>query len=210
MGLLLRNMNKIKLHPVQEKLLTLFSNRDDEILTFRKIQNELNISSTSLVAHHITQLEKKGFIKRDPNNPRGLQVVNGAPEKKIAYLNLYGLAYCGPIGTILDDHPIESIPIPTRLLSFPSSEGFLVKAKGNSMTPKINEGDLIIAKKTNAADDGQIVVCVNNEEALIKKFHQDEYGNIILISYNSEYSPFLAAEDFRIIGEVRLIISSKI
>lgn len=202
-------MKKNQIHPLQQKLLNLLTENSDELLTVREMQDALDVSSTSVVAHHLMQLEKKGYLKRNPYNPRDFQVLKGAPEKQVAYLNLYGLAYCGSNGTILDDNPIERIPIPTRLLSFSSSEGFLVKAKGDSMTPKINEGDLVIARRVDDVDNGRVVVCVNDGEALIKKVQKEERGNI-LISLNSKYPPFLVADDFRVIGEVRGIFSNKL
>ena len=85
----------------------------------------------------------------------------------------------------------------------------MVKAKGKSMEPRIFEGDFVIARKTNELQNGGIYVCINNEEALIKKIERDE-KNTILISINSEFKPFIAAEDFRIQGEVKGIISRNI
>ena len=76
------------------------------------------------------------------------------------------------------------------------------------MEPRIHDGDLVIARKTNTAETGSIVVCVNNEEGLIKKIHK-ENKKIILTSLNPAYPPFLAEEDFCVEGEVKQIISSK-
>lgn len=202
-------MKKNELHPVQQKLLSLLIKNSDEPLTVREMQGALSVSSTSVVAHHLTQLEKKGYLKRNPHNPRDYQALKGTPEKQVAYLNLYGLAHCGPNGSILDDNPIEHIPIPTRVLSFPSSEGFLVRAKGDSMAPKINEGDLIVAKQVDDVDSGRTAVCINDGEALIKKVQKEKQRNI-LISLNPKYPPFSASDDFRVIGEVMGIFSNKV
>lgn len=202
-------MSKKELTDIQNKLLSILLENADEPLTVREMQKILNVSSTSVVAYHIEQLLKKGYLKKNPYNPRDYQVLEGAPEKQIAYLNLYGMAHCGPKGSFLDGNPIDRIPISTRLLSFPSSEAFLVKAKGDSMVPKINEGDFVIAKRTNSAESGSVVVCVNNGEVLIKKMQKEE-KRVILISFNQAYTPFLAADDFKIEGEVRGVISCKI
>lgn len=200
---------KNNLHPIQKKLLDLLTKNIDEPLTIREMQDILDASSTSVVAHHLTQLEKKGYLKKNPSNPRDYQILKDAPERQIAYLNLYGLAHCGPNGSVLDGNPVERIPISTRLISFPSAEAFMVKAKGDSMGPKINDSDFVIAKKTDAADNGSIVVCVNGGEALIKKIKK-EGRNVILISLNSKYQPFLAARNFKIEGEVRGVITNKV
>lgn len=206
----MRNKN---LHPVQKKLLDILIKNVDDPLTVREMQEILDVSSTSVVAHHLKQLEKSGYLKRNPYNPRDYQVVKGSPEKQITYLNLYGLAHCGPNGSILDGNPIDRIPISTKLLSFPSSQAFMVKAVGDSMVPKISEGDFVIVKKTDDAENGSIVACVNDGEALIKKIGKEIEGKkkrIILISFNPKCPPFLAKDDFRIEGEVKGIITNKI
>jgi len=195
-----------KIHPLQKRLLDILANNIDDPLTIRELQEEINASSTSVVAYHLAQLERKGHLKRNPNDPRDYIVMNG-PEKQVAYLNMYGLAQCGLKGSVLDGAPVDRIPISTRLLTFPSSEGFLVKANGDSMTPKINEGDIVIAQKSRSADNGNIVVCVNAGEALIKKFRKEK-GGVILTSLNTTYESFLATDDFRIEGIVRGIVSN--
>lgn len=194
-----------KLHPQQGKLLAILKKNITDPLTIREIQDELKISSPSVVYHHIQQLEKKGYLKRNPANPKDYQILSDSPEKTITHLNLYGLAHCSPSGHILDGNPIERIPIATRLLSFPSSEAFMVKARGDSMAPKINDGDLVIARKTRMANNGDIVVCVNNEEALIKKIQKN--NQTILISLNPSYEPFVASKKFRIEGIVKSVYS---
>lgn len=194
--------NMKTLHPTQSKLLDLLKNNIEEPLTIRELQESLNVSSPSVVFHHIQQLEKLGYLRRNPANPKDYQVLTDSPEKAITYLNLYGMAQCGPKGTILENEPIERVPLASKILGFSSSDAFMVKAKGDSMTPKINDSDLVIAKKAQTANSGDIVVCVNNGEALIKKFHKVG-DQAILISLNSKYAPFSVAEDFKIEGIVR-------
>src|SRR3989338_771739 len=98
-----------KLHKVQEKLLQILKRTVTDPLTIREMQNELGISSPSVVYHHIQQLEKKGYLRRNPINPKDYQILADSPDKKITYLNLYGLATCGPDGSILNDDPIDRI-----------------------------------------------------------------------------------------------------
>lgn len=202
-------MHTKKLNPLQKKLLNLLIKSSEDPLTIREMQDKLGLSSTSVVAYHIERLIKNGYLKKNPYNPRDYQVLKDAPEKQIAYLNLYGMAHCGPSSSILDGNPIDRVPISIKWLTFPSAEGFLVKAKGDSMTPKINEGDFVIARRTDTAENGTIVVCVNNGDAIIKKIQFDE-EKTILTSLNQSYAPFLASDDFRIEGEVRGVISYKV
>lgn len=201
-------MSTEHIHPVQKKLLEVLTKNIEEPLTIREIQDIVGASSTSVIVHHLTQLEKKGFLKKNPYNPRDYQILK-QPDKEIAHLNLYGLATCGPKGSVLDGNPIDRIAISTKLLSFASSKAFMVKAKGDSMLPKINNGDFVIVKKTNEANNGDIVVCVNEGEALIKKIRQNGEDKIILISLNSKYEPFLASKDFKVEGVVKGVVTNK-
>ena len=195
-----------KLHPFQKKLLDLLKTNIEDPLTVRELQEELDASSPSLVYHHILQLEKKGYLKRNPNNTQDYEILTDSPDKKIVYLNLYGLAHCGPNGSILDGNPVDRIPLSSKILTCSADNTFLVKAKGNSMSPKIHDGDLVIAKKTNAYDNGDVVVCVNNGEALIKKIRKEE-KHIWLFSINEKFEPFLAAKDFKVEGLVKSVLS---
>lgn len=199
-----------QLHETQEKLLTLLKQHIDDPLTIRELQEELRLSSPSVVQHHIQQLEKKGYLRRNPSNPKDYQVLVGSPDKQIAYINLYGLAHCGPKGSVLDGNPIERIPIATKLLGFSSEEAFMVKAKGDSMEPNIRDGDLVIAKRSSDTESGSVVVCVNNGEVLIKKIQKEKGGIILLISLNHNHATFVADKDFRIEGIVKGLFSNRI
>ena len=191
----------LKLHPQQFALLNLLRRNLDSPLTVRELQEELRMSSTSVVQHHIEQLEKKGYLKRNPSNPRDYQILSD-PERPITYLNLYGLAQCGPNGSILDGTPIERIPIAARLIKFPVQDAFLVEANGDSMIPKINPGDLVIVQKQNHATSGDIIVCVNDASILIKRY-ENAGERVILHSENKDFPPFLANENLLIEGIVR-------
>jgi repressor LexA len=199
----------MKLHKMQEELLALLKRSQNNPLTIRELQDELELSSTSVVAHHIKQLEKKGLLKRDPANPRNYSVSGGEAGARITYLPLYGLAQCGPRGSILDGNPVDKIAISSELIRFPVEQMFLVKARGDSMLPRISNGDLVFARKTRAADNGEVVVCVNDGEALIKRYQKDK-KQVVLSSLNSEkYAPFTAAADFRVEGVVKGVLSYK-
>lgn len=193
------------LHENQRKMLETLRANIDNPLTMIELMGKLNLSSTSVVHHHIQQLEKKGYLKRNPSNPKDYYIL-GDPEKPIIYINQYGNAECGPSGSVLDGKPVDRIPIASRLLKFPSEQAFMVVAKGNSMEPQISSGDLIIAQKMcKTVESGEIVVCMNDGELLVKKlFMQDNIA--VLHSINTEYSPFLANESFTIEGVVRNVI----
>lgn len=195
-----------KLHPTQEKLLKLLKDNIDNPLTIRELGSQIDEESPGVVYHHLTQLEKKGFLKRNPNNPKDY-VLMDSPDKKIVYLNKYGTAKCGPGGLILAGNIIDRVPMPSSLLKFPAAEAFIVEAKGDSMEPKIKSGDIIIAQQRNAAEHLDLVVCSYKEEVLIKQFLIAD-GVLLLSSLNSnKYPPMrVTKHDLKIAGVVKNII----
>jgi repressor LexA len=199
----------MRLHLAQEKLLKLLKNNISDPLSIRELQQEIGASSPSVVQHHLKQLEKKGYLRRNPNNPQDYQILH-EPDNDIAYLNLYGMAQCGPNGQLLDGNPIDRIAVYSPLLSFPASDAFLVKAHGDSMKPEINSGDMIIAKKSLDIPNGGIAVCVNDEKVLVKRIQKihNENGSITynLISLNPEFPPFIASTNFHIEGIVKGVL----
>jgi len=194
------------LHKNQLLIFNLLKENQDNPLTIRQIQMDLDISSPSVVLHHIQKLENKGYLKRNPNNPRDYQIFL-SPERPIIYINYYGYAQCGSNGTFLDGNPLDRIPVASKLLKFSTNEAFMVKARGNSMKPQINEGDLIIAKKSKIAKNNDIVVCVLDNKVLVKKYFR-LHDTVTLISLNSnEHPPIIVNENFIIEGIVKNVLS---
>ena len=200
-----------KMHQTQQKLLEILKANIDDPLTIRELQDRVGASSPSVVHHHITKLIEKGLLRKNPTNPHDYQVLADNPDSNVVYLNVYGMAQCGPKGSVLDGNPIDRIKISSKVLGFSAVDAFVVKARGNSMIPKINPGDLVITKKAAEIDGGEVVVCVNNGEVLIKKVQKipTEAGSVTynLISLNPEYAPFTASEGFRVEGVVRGVLS---
>ncbi len=196
-----------KIHPTQKELLNLLSKNKNEPLTIRELQEELKVSSTSVIFHHIKQLEKKGYLKKDPSNPGGYSIQKDSSDQ-LLYLNLYGLAECGPNGRLLDGEPIDIIPISNKLIDVPITDAFIVYASGDSMEPKINDKDMVIAIKTADVPTGSIIVCTNEGKAMIKKIQKKE-NKIYLESINDRYKPFAVNPDsFYIEGIVKKVLSS--
>ncbi len=195
------NESMPELHTKQKRILELLQNAT-EPMSIRDLQNILGASSPSLVHHHILQLENKGYLRRNPNNPQDYQVLADNPDKEVTYLNLYGLAQCGPNGLLAEAVPVERVPVSSKMLGFASEQGFMVKARGDSMTPLISENDYVIAQRNAVALNGDIVVCVNDGKALIKKL---TYSNNkpILESLNKKYDSIIPEEDLIIEGVVK-------
>lgn len=175
------------LHPTQIELLELLKQHIEDPLTVRELMDELGLSSPNLVHHHIVQLEKKGYLKRNPSNPRDYKLLV-EPEKPVTHVNMYGLAKCGPEGTLLSGDPVDRIPISSQLIPFPVEDAFMVTAEGNSMEPMIREGDIVIARQQSAAETGDVVICSYDGRVMIKRLRKFT-NRIMLDSLNPEIEP---------------------
>ena len=197
------------LHPKQMQLLEILKTNISDPLTMEELADRLSVSSKSVVFHHIKQLEKKGYLKRNPANPRDYIVLKD-PERNVIYLNMYGMAKCGPEGTILDGTPTRIVPVDPSMIYFPACKGFMVEAKGDSMENLISPKDWLIVEQSRQAKNKDVVVCVNNGEVMVKRFTQDG-ENVILQSENPYYNPIVADKtSFHIEGIVRSIIKRNV
>ena len=200
-----------KLHPKQVKLLDILEKHQEDPLSGRDLQAALGISSLSVVQHHLRMLERNGYLKRNPSDPRHYVVVGSEPENPVVQLPVFGMVQCGPKGSVIEGEPIDRIPVASRMLPYSAEQLFLVKARGHSMEPKIAENDLVLVRKSSTPENGNLVVCVNKGEAMIKKFQKEPKQGIILKSINSEYDPLIAnTKDFRVEGVVVGVFSYKL
>ncbi len=136
------------------------------------------------------------------------------PEKKEHQIQmpLFARLSCGT-GSFVDDDVIEYISLPDTILNS-NKEYFANYAKGDSMIGAgINDGDLLVFEKTNILDNGNIgAFCVDNEEAVCKRFRKSEQGLIMLLPANEKYDPIIIdVKDtcFRIVGKLALVISKR-
>lgn len=195
-----------KLHPTQKKLLTRLTRLAGEGYTIRELQDDLNLSTPSLVFFHLQQLEKKGLIERNPMNPADYRVRQPPEESGMFLVNLYGLARCGPEGTLLSGDVEERLELPPQFLGVHLQNPFLVRAHGDSMEPRIQDGDLVLFEKQPEAPDGSIVACSDSGKAYIKRMVRSG-KKILLYSLNSRYEPFAAdPESFRIEGLAQAVV----
>lgn len=197
-----------KLHPNQSKILQILKDNITNPLSILDLSAAAGIDSPGVLYHHLKQLERKGYLKRNPNNPKDYMILD-SPEKPVVYINKYGLAQCGPQGIMLDGNIVDTIPIATSLLRFPATEAFIVEAKGDSMEPNIKNKDIVIARRDQIPNHNDIIVCVYKSEAWIKKFCKIN-NEITLHSFNfQKYNPMLVREDdgFSVQGVVKNILS---
>ncbi|MGI6316257.1 MAG: transcriptional repressor LexA [Christensenellales bacterium] len=172
--------------------------------TVREICDAVGISSTSTAHGHLRRLEKRGLIKRDASRTRAISIVE---EKFIARNNSISVPVIGKVTAgkpILAQENIEEyLPFPTSLIRDENS--FILEVKGDSMIGAgIFDGDYIIIRRQDYADDGDIVVALIGEEATVKRFYlQMKTRTVRLQPENSSMEPILLPVNVvKIIGKV--------
>ncbi len=157
---------------------------------FEEIRDKFGLSALSTVHEHITELVNKGWLKRDERKERGLYF----PIKRKQYLEI------PLVGTIACGQPLEALEIPEAIIKITRDEHlkgnlYALRAKGDSMIGDgIFDGDIIIAKKQDTAENGETVVAViDDNEATLKKFYREK-GIIKLQPANPEFRPIYRKE----------------
>jgi repressor LexA len=179
--------------------------------TVREIGESVGLASPSTVHAHLANLERAGYLRRDPTKPRALEVVGRerseaipAPQaQEAARLPLVGEIAAG--GPLLAEENIEDyLAVPEPLSA--GDEDFLLRVKGDSMIEAgILEGDYVVVHRQQTARDGDIVVALAGDdetadEATVKRFFR-ENGRIRLQPENAALSP-LYPEHVQILGKV--------
>ncbi|ARC85175.1 repressor LexA [Clostridium argentinense CDC 2741] len=166
----------------------------------REICEAVNLKSTSTVHGHLSRLEKKGLIRRDPTKPRAIELLLDSPIKK----ELIDIPIVGKITAgepILAHESIEdTFSMPINFIKN-RNDLFILKVSGESMIEAgIFDGDLAIIEKTSVADNGDIVVALIENEATIKTFYKED-GYIRLQPENASMNPILV-KDCTILGKL--------
>ncbi len=196
------------LHPTQEAILRVLK-RGIEGLSLRDMAREVDVRSPATVAYHLRQLERKGYLRRNPVNPSEYTLLKD-PVKDIVYVNLYGLANCGPGGFLADENVLDRVPLSTRLFGV-TDRSFLVQARGDSMLPTIADKDLVLVERKPRVATNTVALVVCGDEPKIKKvIHAGD--RVVLASLNPVYPPEVHAkgEDVIIMGEVKGVIKLRV
>lgn len=146
--------------------------------TVREIGKALNISSPATIHAHLTNLEIKGFIKKDGCKNRAIELLVTNEFDKTNDL----IAEIPLLGTVTAGNPIEAIEIPEQYFTIPANllkkgkEIFALETSGTSMiNAGILDGDIIIIEKCDTAKNGDIVVAMTDEnEVTLKTFYKEE------------------------------------
>ena len=163
------------------------------IPSVREIGAELGIKSTSSVHRYLTSLEEKGYIERGDGLNRSIRL----PGRQVSHIPVLGVVTAGQ--PILAVESVEEY-IPVQLRGN-SKELFALRVRGESMIKAgILDGDLIIARRTPTAENGEIVVALIDDEATVKRFYK-ENGGFRLQPENDTMEP-IYTDHLMILGRV--------
>ncbi|MCR3761274.1 transcriptional repressor LexA [Clostridium felsineum] len=166
----------------------------------REICAKVGLSSTSTVHGHLSRLEKKGLIRRDPTKPRAIELIKDPISKReMIDIPIVGKVQAGQ--PILAVENIEDyLTIPLNFVKN-TNELFILKISGNSMIEAgIYEDDLAIIEKTNYAQNGDIVVALIENDATIKRFFKEK-NQIRLQPENHTMEPIIV-DNCEVIGKL--------
>jgi len=178
----------------------------------------VGLTSTSSVAHQMRTLEKKGFLRRDPNRPRALDV--RLPEELEAdgvgvdteavradrptptFVPVVGRIAAG--GPILAEQAVEDVfPLPKELVGEGSL--FMLRVVGDSMVDAaITDRDWVVVRQQPVAENGDIVAAMLDNEATVKTYKRKD-GHVWLMPHNADFQP-IPGDEASILGKVVAVL----
>ncbi len=179
--------------PLQEKILqyiTLTINDVGHSPTLNEIGTAVGVNSRGTIHRYVQELIEMGHLQRNPRGWRGLRLTGEVPARH-ARLPLAGRIAAGkPIEAIAGSEEIDFTEL------FVADDRYALLVKGDSMIGEgILDGDLVIIRSSETARENEIVVAlIDNEEATLKRYHQ-EAGEITLIPANPEMEPMIYAAE---------------
>ena len=173
--------------------------------SIRDLAGLLDINSPRGISDHLDSLAKKGYIERKSSarsirlTGKAMLLLDSGNGNTAVYLPLLGRIAAG--SPVLAAGNIEDrIPFPSGILKGPAD--FALKVRGDSMTgDHILDGDIIAVRSQSAASNGDIVVALIEDEAVVKRFYRSK-DMVELRSSNPAYEPIIAGKDLRIQGRV--------
>jgi repressor LexA len=189
--------------------------------SMREIGEAVGLTSPSSVAHQLTTLERKGFLRRDPNRPRAIEVIlpgearreapaqigaddtdTGEARPTPSYVPVVGRIAAG--GPILAEQVVEDVfPLPRQLVG--DGQLFLLRVSGDSMIEAaICDGDWVVVRQQPVADNGDIVAAMIEGEATVKTFKRRD-GHVWLLPHNPAYEP-IDGDQATVLGRVVAVL----
>ncbi len=180
--------------------------KDGYAPSVREICRALDLKSTSTVHGYLSRLEKKGLIQKAALKPRTLRIVNDEKEEEKPFYTSKEMVDVPIVGKVTAGMPIlavenveDTFPLPIDFVG--NSESFMLRVRGDSMIDAgILDGDLVLVKKQNNAENGDIVVALIEDEATVKKFYKEK--NYIRLQPQNQFMQPILVPTCTILGKV--------
>ena len=180
--------------------------------SMREIGQAVGLTSSSSVAHQLKVLEEKGFLRRDPNRPRALEVflpevmaarrsISAGDDSGVDATGIGDIAAGGPI---LAEERVEDVfPLPKQLVG--DGTLFLLEVSGDSMIEAaICDGDYVVIRQQSTAANGDVVAAMIDGEATVKTFQRKD-GQVWLLPHNAAYEP-IDGTHATVLGKVTAVL----
>ncbi|MGO9959989.1 MAG: transcriptional repressor LexA [Solirubrobacteraceae bacterium] len=170
--------------------------------TVRDIGKAVGLASSSTVHAHLANLERIGLLRRDPTKPRAIELLDRAAAGVRGIVNR-GLPLVGQVAAGQPMFAEENIEDYIHTPEFAGGEegAYLLRVRGESMKEiGMLEGDLVVVRPQETANDGDIVVALVGEEATVKRFFRED-DHVRLQPENSTMEP-IRSRDVRVLGRV--------
>ena len=179
--------------------------------SMREIGDAAGLNSPASVKYQLDILEEKGFIRRDENRGRAMEVVlpesmtgDSATTDKTRFIPLVGSIAAG-VPITADQQVEETLPLPESLVG--KGDLFMLKVKGESMIDAaICDGDYVVIRQQKDANNGEIVAAMIDGEATVKTFSR-KGGHIWLLPANDDFAP-IDGDTCEILGKVTAVLRS--
>jgi repressor LexA len=170
--------------------------------TVRDIGKAVGLASSSTVHAHLSNLERIGLLRRDPSKPRAIELL-GRTAAGVRSIVRPGLPLVGQVAAgqpVLAEENIEDY-VQTPSYAGGDEGAYLLRVRGDSMKNiGMLDGDLVVVRPQDTADDGEVVVALIGEEATVKRFfHEDDH--VRLQPENEAMEP-IRSSDVRVLGKV--------
>ena len=174
--------------------LTTYSEQNGFAPSFEEIAENFSYNSLATVHEHLTNLERKGYIKRGYNESRAIEILPTDASPRAIELPLLGAVAAGmPIEAL--EHN-ETFCVPETLVGRSGSH-YVLRVRGNSMIDEqIRDGDFVVVNERQRADNGEMVIAlVNGNSATVKKYYRERDGRIRLQPANDTMQPIYVHEN---------------
>src|SRR6476646_10663155 len=180
----------------QREILTYLSNYTEEhgyAPSFEEIATQFDYNSLATVHEHLTNLERKGYIKRHYNESRAIEILPTEATPRAVELPLLGSVAAGmPIEALEQG---ETFTVPETFIG--RGNNYVLRVRGNSMVDEqIRDGDFVVVNERQRADNGEMVIAlVNGTSATVKKYYRERDGRIRLQPANETMPPIYVNEN---------------